>query len=206
MDGGEKAIFRLCSWCGKLLCARGWPLATRDFSSLIPPLQLMTRIFGKSVTVALLVTLLTSCHGLMDSGLMGGPTATARATQIANEPRGEFFYGRRYFVKYTRFWGYLRKPQQSAKQACLVVFNESRLQAPDRLPEDGPVGRRYAFDQNYEYRIWGYYTGRKVYENYSNQILPEFQLVDYQLIDKQPGWLFRPDDVYKPTEFKLIPH
>jgi hypothetical protein len=164
----------------------------------------MTRVLGISLALAF-ITLLTSCRGLVDSGLMGGPTADVRAAEIAKEPRGQFFYGRRYFVKYTRFWGYLRKPRQSAKQARLVIFNESVKTAPDRLPEEGPAGKCYAFDQNYEYRIWGYYTGRKVYENYSNQILPEFKLIDYQLINPKPGWLFRPDDVYNPNEFKLVP-
>lgn len=154
--------------------------------------------------LALLATLLGAC-GPVEPANMGGPPADVRAAEIAREPTGDFFYGRRYFVKYTRFWGYLRQPGQAAKQAKLVVFNESRKDAPDRLPEDGPPGRRYAFDHNHEYRIWGYYTGREVYENFSNQILPEFQLIDYQLVNRNPGWLFRPEDHYDPEKLSLKP-
>lgn len=141
----------------------------------------------------------------MGAGSMGGPTQDERDAQIAAEPRGDFFYGRRYFVNKTRFWGYLRKPGQSAKHAKLVIFRESNKLNPDRLPEDGPAGQRYGFDHNFEYRIWGRYTGREVYDVNSNQILPEFALSNYQLVSKNPGWLFRPDDIYDPTRITLMP-
>jgi hypothetical protein len=136
---------------------------------------------------------------------MGGPTSAERAAQIASEPTGNFYYGRRYYVHKTRFWGYLRAPRQSASQAKLVVFNESRKRNPDRLPEAGPVGKRYGFDQNYEYKIFGYYTGEKVYEVNSNQILPEFMLTGYELITPTPGWLFSPKDHYNPQSITLKP-
>jgi predicted small lipoprotein YifL len=158
----------------------------------------------KLMPLAVVASLLAAC-GPVGPANMGGPPREVRAAEIAREPTGDFFFGRRYFVKYTRFWGYLREPRQAAKHAKLVIFNESRKEAPDRLPEDGPPDRRYAFDHNYEYRIWGYYTGRMVYENYSNQVLPEFQLVDYQLADRNPGWLFRPADHYDPKQITLKP-
>jgi hypothetical protein len=135
---------------------------------------------------------------------MGGPSVEERQMQIANEPTGSFYYGRRYHVKKTRFWGYLRKPRQSANTAQLVIFNESKKLQPDRLPEDGPVGSRYGFDNNYEYRIHGYYTGDKVYEVNSNQFLPEFMLTSYEVVDKRPGWLFSPKDHYNPESLTLI--
>ncbi len=136
---------------------------------------------------------------------MGGPTTMEeRKAQIASEPTGSFYYGRRYFVEKTRFWGYLRKPGQSASSAKLVVFNESRKRNPDRLSEAGPVGQRYGFDQNYQYKIYGHYTGQTVYEVNSNQFLPEFMLTSYQLVDKQPGWLFSPKDHYNPQSITLI--
>ncbi|BDS06314.1 hypothetical protein NT6N_13540 [Oceaniferula spumae] len=134
---------------------------------------------------------------------MGGPTVAERNAQIASEPTGDFYYGRRYYVQKTRFWGYLRKPRQSASSAQLVIFNESRKRNPDRLPENGPVGQRYGYDQNYEYRIRGYFTGKKAYEVNSNQILPEFMLTGYEVVDKQPGWLFSPKDHYNPESFTL---
>ncbi|MGB0326062.1 MAG: hypothetical protein ACON4R_06090 [Akkermansiaceae bacterium] len=132
------------------------------------------------------------------------PTIKDRKTEIANEPRGDFYYGRRYFVKKTRFWGYLRKPGESAMTAQLVIFNESQKRNPDRLPEYG-TGRKYGFDTNYEYRIYGSYTGRKLYEPNSNQFLPEFRLTKYELVSKSPGWLFSPADQYDPKRFTLRP-
>lgn len=158
-----------------------------------------------SISLVFLSLVLCQCGGTIGGGSMGGPTADERDAQISAEPRGDFFYGRRYFVNKTRFWGYLRKPGQSAKHGKLVIFRESSKLNPDRLPEDGPAGQRYGFDQNYEYRIWGHYTGKEVYDVNSNQILPEFYLTNYQLVSKNPGWLFRPDDVYDPTRITLVP-
>jgi len=136
---------------------------------------------------------------------MGGPTSEERAAQIASEPTGDFYYGRRYFVEKTRFWGYLRKPRQAANRGQLVIFREDRMKNPDRLPENGPAGQRYGFDHNYEYRIRGNYTGRKAYDPNSNQFLPEFMLTGYEVVDRNPGWLFRPDDRYDKNRVTLVP-
>ena len=136
---------------------------------------------------------------------MGGPSRAVRKAQISNEPRGNFFYGRRYYVENTRFWGYLRKPGQSTYYGKLVIFNERKKLAPDRLPEKGPKGKRYAFDNNYEYRIHGSFTGKKVYEVNSNQFLPEFLLTGYEVVDRDPGWLFTPNDKYNSKSMTLRP-
>ncbi|MGB0775631.1 MAG: hypothetical protein ACPG32_08970 [Akkermansiaceae bacterium] len=136
---------------------------------------------------------------------MGGPSTADRAAKIASEPTGNFFYGRRYYIHKTRFWGYLRKPRQSASSAKLVMINESKKRTPDRKPEDGPLGNRYGFDNNYEYRIRGYYTGEKVYEVNSNQFLPEFMLTGYEVVNRNPGWLFSPKDHFNPKSITLKP-
>ncbi|MEM9080236.1 MAG: hypothetical protein AAGC74_06025 [Verrucomicrobiota bacterium] len=136
---------------------------------------------------------------------MGGPTIEERRLQIASESTGDFFFGRRYYVEKTRFWGYLRKPRQPWSKAKLVIFNESRLRQPDRLPEVGPPGQRYAYDNNYQYRIRGYYTGKTAYEINSDQFLPEFMLTGYELVNKNPGWLFSPADHYDPKRITLKP-
>lgn len=136
---------------------------------------------------------------------MGGPTAEERNSRIASEPGGDFFYGRRYYVAKTRFWGYVRKPRQPWSRAKLVILREDKKRAPDRLPEDGPSGQRYAFDQNFEYRLRGYYTGQEAYDPNSNQFLAEFMLTGYEVVDRQPGWLFRPDDRYDHTRITMVP-
>ena len=136
---------------------------------------------------------------------MGGPTVAERSAAITSEPTGDFFYGRRYYVQKTRFWGYLRKPRQSANQAKLVILKEDRKKAPDRLPESGSSGNHYGFDNNYEYRIRGNYTGEQAYDPNSNQFLPVFRLSDYELINRNPGWLFSPKDYYDPYAVTLVP-
>lgn len=139
------------------------------------------------------------------SGNMGGPTVAERNAEIAAETTGDFFIGRRYYVEKTRFWGYVRKPRQPWSRAKLVLIDESRKLAPDRLPESGPSGARYAFDNNYEYRLRGNFTGREAYDPNSNQFLPVFQLSSYEVINRNPGWLFRPDDRYDPCRVTLVP-
>jgi hypothetical protein len=96
-------------------------------------------------------------------------------------------------VKSTRFWGYVRRPQQPWNKAQLVVFNEREKLAPDRLTEM-PSGdeRGFQFDNNREYRLRGYLSGRQVYDPNSDKILPEFVLQAYQEIDANPGFLFHP--------------
>jgi hypothetical protein len=71
--------------------------------------------------------------------------------------------------------GHLREPRQPASRAKLVMMREDRMQTPDRLPEEGPSGQRYRFDNNYEYRIYGHYTGREAFDPNSNQFLSEFR-------------------------------
>ena len=149
--------------------------------------------------------LLSQCVDSMGVGSMGGPTEEERSAQIAAEPRGDFYYGRRYFVNKTNFWGYLRKPGQHARNAKLVVMQECQKLNPDRFIGGGSGQQKLGFDQNVEYRIWGNYTGRKVYDLNSNQVLPEFLLSRYEVVDQKPGWLFRPSDRYDPTRLTLMP-
>ncbi len=141
----------------------------------------------------------------LGTGNLGGPTVEERNARIMSEPRGSYYYGRRYFVEKTRFWGYLRQPGQPWNQAKLVIMREDKTRTPDRLPENSPSGQSYAFDNNYDYRIRGYYTGRDVYEPNSNQFLPEFMLTGYEVLDPRPGWLFRPDDRYDRLRITMVP-
>lgn len=157
------------------------------------------------LSIAFVVTLLSQCTGGIGVGSMGGPTTQERAAQISAESRGDFYYGRRYFVNKTNFWGYLRKPGQHARNAKLVVMQERQTLIPDRFLGGGSADKKQGFDQNVEYRIWGNYTGRQVYDLNSNQVLPEFLLTRYEVVDQNPGWLFRPDDRYDPTRITLLP-
>lgn len=149
--------------------------------------------------------MLSQCGGALGRGNLGGPTVEERNARIASEPTGDFYYGRRYFVEKTRFWGYIREPRQPWNRAKLVIMREDLKHTPDRLPEDGPPDNRYAFDSNHEYRLRGAFTGREAYDPNSNQFLPEFLLTGYEVLDRNPGWLFRPDDRYNPLRITMVP-
>ncbi|MEZ7957710.1 MAG: hypothetical protein ACJAR1_000782 [Rubritalea sp.] len=172
----------------------------------------MSKFFKiSSVTLAVFpLFLIASCagggddHFLSPAGYLGTqPDPTIRSARIANEPVGEFYYGRRYYINNTRFWGYLRKPGQPWQSSKLVLMNESSKRVPDRLPENEPSGAHYGYDQNYEYRISGNYTGRKAYDPNSNLLLPEFRPTSFTLLNKKPGWIFSQRDYYDPKKITL---
>ena len=161
------------------------------------------------VTTLALAFLLSNCS-TSSTGLyfppdpsMEGPTVEQRKVDISQEETGNHYIGRRYYTKNTRFWGYLRKPRQPWSTAKLVMMNEWTKRAPDRLQEGKKDG--YGRDSNYEYKIYGSYTGAKVYEPNSDQFLPEFKLTGYELINKDPGWIFSPADKYDSLRVTLTP-
>lgn len=145
------------------------------------------------LALALTVLLLPGCG----SDPMVQQQLDARRMSIMNEPRGDYFIGRRFAIERTQFWGYVRRPGQSWDSAKLVVINENIRSAPDRLPEmpsDG--GLAHGYDHNREYRLWGRFTGQKIYDPNSDLFLPEFVLTNYELINASPGWLFNPKERY----------
>ncbi len=115
-----------------------------------------------------------------------------RRAMIANEPRGDWFVGRRFYIQRTQFWGYLRRPGQSWDDSKLVMINENRRAAPDRLPEVPTEGNAHGFDHNHEYKMWGSFSGRTIYDPNSDLFLPEFVLTNWEPVSGKPGWLFHP--------------
>jgi hypothetical protein len=45
-----------------------------------------------------------------------------------------------------------------------------------------------------EYRLQGSFSGETVYDPTTNLVLPEFVLRGYEVLDRDPGWLFAPTD------------
>src|SRR5215471_14391619 len=107
------------------------------------------------------------------------------AQHIAAEPPGDYFIGRRYYKPDYKFWGYIRRPGQPWSTAELVMLNEKQKLAPDRERLD------FGGDNNYEYKLYGYFSGDKVYEPASNTVYPEFVLKGYQLISTNPPPIFK---------------
>ena len=107
------------------------------------------------------------------------------AAEIAAEPQGDYYIGRRYYKPDFKFWGYVRRPGQPWSTAQMVMLNEKQKLAPDREAVN------FGFDNNYEYKLYGSFSGEKVYEPASNTIYPEFVLKGYELISKNPPPIFR---------------
>jgi hypothetical protein len=150
----------------------------------------------RSVILALLaLSAALSLSSCVTGGAAAAEQLALRKASIAAEPRGDFYYGRRFHIERTQFWGYLRRPGQDWTSAKLVVMGEQQTKTPDRRPEmpnDG--GLAYGFDHNHDYRICGHFSGKKIYDPNSNLFLPEFVLQRYELLNTHPGWLFKPGE------------
>ncbi len=126
--------------------------------------------------------------GLFSGCATADPNAQSRAAmlaEIAAEPPGDYFIGRRYYKVDYKFWGYVRKPGQSWATAKMVMLNEHQKLAPDR--ELGKLGS----DNNYEYKLFGNFSGEPVYEPASNGIYPEFVLKGYELKTVTPAKIYK---------------
>ena len=67
----------------------------------------------------------------------------------------------------------------------MVVLNENEKLQPDR--EQQNTGS----DNNYEYKLYGVFTGQTVYEPASNGFYPEFLLKKYELVSTNPPPIFK---------------
>ena len=164
------------------------------------PFRPMTRWIVLA-SLALLIAVQPACQtgGVPPLNAVDRVAANERAAAIAAEPPGDYWIARRWWTRGTRFWGYVRRPQQKWSDAKLVMMYEGHKHTPDRLPEETTSGAAHGFDHNYEYKMWGEFSGAEIYDPNSDMILPEFVLRDYQLISTNPGFLFRPDERYLPT-------
>jgi hypothetical protein len=130
------------------------------------------------------IFLLTGCGTMEPAGIQQARIDAAQ--KIAAEPPGDYFIGRRYFKgSVYKFWGYVRKPGQPWSTAQLVVFNEKEKLAPDREKLN------FGSDNNYEYKLYGSFSGQTVYEPASNGFYPEFVLKNYEVISTNPAPIFR---------------
>jgi hypothetical protein len=131
----------------------------------------------------LLGLLATSCETPIPEGIQQARRETA--VRIQSEPPGDYYIGRRYYKPDFKFWGYVRRPGQPWSTAKLVMLNEKHKLAPDREEVN------FGVDNNYEYKIYGDFSGETVYEPASNGFYPEFVLKGYELISRNPPPIFR---------------
>ena len=128
------------------------------------------------------LVLLAGCE-TMPEGIQEARLAAFQRIQA--EPPGNYFIGRRYYKRDFHFWGYIRRPGQPWSTAQLVMLNENKKLAPDREQIN------FGFDNNYEYRLYGYFSGDTVYEPASNGVYPEFVLTGYELMSTNPVPIFK---------------
>lgn len=146
----------------------------------MPSIRLMKFHPSKALLVSLVF--LAGCQ-TMPEGIQQARIAMHQRIQA--EPPGDYYIGRRYYKRDYKFWGYVRRPGQPWSSAQLVMLNENQRLAPDREQIN------FGFDNGYEYRLNGFFSGDKVYEPASNGIYPEFVLKGYELISTNPPPIFQ---------------
>jgi hypothetical protein len=110
----------------------------------------------------------------------------ATAQQIAAEPVGDFYVGRRLYAPPFAIWGYVRSPKQSWKTAKLVILNEKYQFAPDR------ARNQLGSDNGSEYRLYGYFSGDQIYDASAGRFCAEFVLKRAELISANPDPIWSP--------------
>lgn len=150
-------------------------------------------------TVGCLV--LTQCHSLRSDC----EALQEREAAIAQEQKGDYYVGRRYYIPHCRFWGYLREPGQSWRESKLVMMDESVAHTPDRGPEEPLPGATFGTDNNVEYVVKGGYTGKSAYDPSTDQVLPVFRATSYTVRNCEPGFLFVPSERYSEEYVSLRP-
>jgi len=128
------------------------------------------------------IVLLAACQ-TEPTGIQNARAVVAQ--RIAAEQPGDYYIGRRYFKPDFKFWGYVRKPGQPWSTSQLVMLNEKEKLAPDR------AARKFGSDNNYEYKVYGHFSGEKVYEPASNRLYPEFVVTNFEVISTNPPPIFK---------------
>ena len=139
---------------------------------------------------------------LLSAVLLGGCETIPQGIQqarvemsqhIAAEPAGDYYIGRRYYKPDYKFWGYVRKPGQPWSTAQMVMLNEEKKLAPDR------EHLNFGSDNNYEYKLYGDFSGQTVYEPASNGFYPEFVLKAYELRNVAPPNIYKESGATDPA-------
>lgn len=137
---------------------------------------------------------LTSCETIH---VQNRADRSAIDASIAQEKSGNYYIGRRFYKIDYHMWGWVKKPGEPWKQAQLVMMNEQKTLVPNRA--QGKIGS----DNDYEYFLYGFYSGDKVYEPASDAFYPEFVLTKAVLIDKAPPLIY-PDSRWKDPKIRFL--
>ena len=141
-----------------------------------------------------LTLFLTGCKTIFNQN---GADRKAINAAIAQEKPGNYYVGRRFYKVDYHMWGWVKKPGEPWKKANLVMLNEQKTLAPDRQKNN--IGS----DNNYEYHLYGYYSGDRVYEPASDNFYPEFVLTKTVLVNTKPPLIF-PDSRWVDPTIRLL--
>jgi hypothetical protein len=157
----------------------------------------MNSFFSRPLLAALTgcVLLLTACETPIVR--QSPEDRVAITSAISKEKPGNYYIGRRFYKVDYKMWGWVKKPGESWKQSQLVMFNEQKMLAPDRARNS--IGS----DNNYEYRLTGYFSGQNVYEPASDTIYPEFVLKGATVISTNAPLIF-PDQRWVDPAIRLL--
>lgn len=115
----------------------------------------------------------------------GAQSRAAMNAAIQAEQPGNYFIARRMYKRDYKVWGWVREPGKPWKTARLVMLNEQQKLAPDREQN------RLGYDNNYEYRLTGGFSGDTVYEPASDGFYPEFVLAGYEIRSTSPPNIYQ---------------
>lgn len=141
------------------------------------------------------VALLAGCETIESDA----PQRAAMSEAIRMEQPGSYFVGRRMYKEDYKMWGWVREPGRPWSTAKLVMLNEQKQLAPDR------AGGKLGTDNNYEYRLEGYFSGQMVYEPASDSFYPEFVLTGAQVRSTQPPRIYQTKRQEDPAVRVLMP-
>lgn len=128
----------------------------------------------------------------------GASNAAMNAAIRAEQP-GDYYVARRMYKKDYKVWGWVREPGKPWKTARLVMLNEQRTLAPDR------VANKIGMDNDYEYTLRGNFTGQMVYEPASDGFYPEFVLLGAEVRSVSPPNIYKQKRQNKPEVRILQP-
>lgn len=122
--------------------------------------------------------------GCETTGSGDGGVAAMNAAIRAEQP-GNYYVARRMYKKDYKVWGWVREPGKPWKTARLVMLNEQRTLAPDR------VANKLGMDNGYEYTLIGSFSGQMVYEPASDGFYPEFILQSAEVRSISPPNIYK---------------
>lgn len=138
--------------------------------------------------------LLTGCETIRQQSSLDRSSIKAA---LAQELPGSYHIGRRFYKVDYHMWGWVKEPGEPWKKSQLVMLNEQKKLSPDR------INNHIGADNNYEYKLEGYYSGEKIYEPASDSFYPEFVLINATVISTNPPLIF-PDTRWLDPQIRLL--